>query len=246
VVHLATRIPPLSRARWARAWRENDRLRSEGAERLVNAALAANAKVFVQESITFFYADGGERWLYETAPIAVVGPVASALDAEREATRLTENGGRGVVLRFATFYGADALSTQDTIRLARWRLLPIIGDGARYISSIQIDDAARAVVAALDVPAGIYNVTDDEPARFTDYVRAVTDAFGCPPPRRLPAWTAGPLLGAVAPIMTRSQRIANKLFKGVTGWTPRYGSAREGFAAIASAGAVLAAEQPSF
>ena len=235
VVHLATRIPPLSRARWASAWRENDRLRREGTERLVNAALAAQAKVFVQESITFFYADGGERWLYETAPVDVVGPVASALDAEREAARLTESGARGVVLRFATFYGADARSTQDTIRFARWRMLPIIGDGTRFISSIQIDDAARAVVAALEAPAGIYNVADDDPLHFSDYVGAVTDAFGCPRARRLPPWTAGPLLGAVAPIMTRSQRIANKLFKGVTSWTPRYPNARAGFGAIASA-----------
>ena len=233
VIHLATRIPPLARARWARAWRENDRLRREGAERLMNAALVAGARVYVQESITFPYADGGERWLYETAPLDVVPLVASALDAERETARLTAAGGRGVVLRFATFYGAEAASTQDTIRLARRGLLPIVGDPQRFMSSIHVDDAARAVVAALDAPAGIYNVADDEPLRFADYVAAVVDAFGCPPPRRLPGWLVPLLAGAAGKLLLRSQRVANKLFTSVTGWAPQYRNAREGWSAIA-------------
>ncbi len=234
VVHLATKIPPLARMRWRRAWRANDRLRREGAERLMNAALAIEAAVYVQESITFVYAEGGERWLYETAPLAAVGPVASALDAERETARLTAAGGRGIVLRFATFYGPDAASTRDTIRLARRRLLPILGDPERFLSSIHVEDAARAVVAALDAPAGIYNVADDEPLRFREYVAAIVELFHCPPPRRLPAWLADVLVGAPAPSLLRSQRVANKLFKSVTGWTPRYPSARDGWRAIAA------------
>jgi nucleoside-diphosphate-sugar epimerase len=163
--------------------------------------------------------------------------VDSVLDAERETARLTEAGGRGVVLRFATFYGAEADSTRDTVRLARRRLLPVIGDPERFMSSIHVDDAARAVVAALEAPAGIYNVADDEPLRFREYVGAVTGAFGLPPAWRAPRPLAGLLLGAPASLMLRSQRVANKLFKSITGWAPRHVSARDGWRAIA-AGAV--------
>jgi 2-alkyl-3-oxoalkanoate reductase len=233
VLHLATRIPPLARMRFRSAWRQNDRLRREGTERLMNAAVTVGARVFVQESITFSYADGGDSWLYETAPLDATGVVASAIDAERETARMTERGGRGVVLRFATFYGAGAASTRDTIQLARRRMLPIVGDPERFVSSIHVDDAAAAVVAALAAPAGIYNVADDEPLRMREYLAAVTDAFGFRPAPRAPAWLARAVLGAPAPILLRSQRVANKLLRSIAGWAPVHTSARDGWREIA-------------
>src|SRR5690242_528809 len=55
VCNLATHIPPLSRAADPRAWNENNRIRSEASGNLVDAALAAGASVYVQESIAFLY-----------------------------------------------------------------------------------------------------------------------------------------------------------------------------------------------
>src|SRR5262245_57624438 len=51
VANLATKIPPLSRAAMDSAWNENTRIRVEGSRNLVDAAIAAGAHVFVQESI---------------------------------------------------------------------------------------------------------------------------------------------------------------------------------------------------
>src|SRR5437868_15346780 len=53
VCNLATHIPPLTHAAGPGAWDENTRIRSEGARNLVDAALAAGASVYVQESIAF-------------------------------------------------------------------------------------------------------------------------------------------------------------------------------------------------
>ena len=39
ILHLATRIPPLAQMRKLAAWRDNDRLRSQGASILVNEGL---------------------------------------------------------------------------------------------------------------------------------------------------------------------------------------------------------------
>src|SRR5580765_3917940 len=61
IFHLATRIPPLAQMRKLAAWRDNDRLRSQGASVLVSAALAAQAKIYVQESITFLYQGRGDE-----------------------------------------------------------------------------------------------------------------------------------------------------------------------------------------
>ncbi|TMA72829.1 MAG: NAD-dependent epimerase/dehydratase family protein [Deltaproteobacteria bacterium] len=235
VLHLATRIPPISRMGRRSAWRDNDRVRTQGAAVLVNAALAAGARLYVQESITFLYADQGERWIDETASIDAVWPLASARDAERETARFSAGGGAGVVLRFALFYAPYAASTRDTIRLARWRLFPILGDGNAYMSAIHVDDAAAAVVAALALPAGIYNVADDEPLPQREYALALTRAFGFRAPFRVPIAVARVILGAGAPALLRSQRVANGMLKSITAWTPRYRSAREGWPAIARA-----------
>ena len=61
VCNLATHIPPLARAADPRSWAENSRIRTEGSHNLVDAALAANASVYVQESIAFLYGDHGDE-----------------------------------------------------------------------------------------------------------------------------------------------------------------------------------------
>jgi len=153
VLHLATRIPPLTQMRKLAAWRDNDRLRSQGASVLVSAAIAAKATIYLQESITFLYQSMGDTQLFETAPLDAPQPLASAREAERETARFTARGGQGIVLRFGAFYGADAPSTRDTVKLARRRMFPIIGSGDPYFSSIHVDAAAAAVVAALAIPS---------------------------------------------------------------------------------------------
>lgn len=235
VLHLATKIPPIMRMRSRGAWKENDRLRTAGSAILVDAAVAARASVYIQESITFLYGDGGDEWLEEEVPISLGWVILeSMVEGERQTARFSEGGGRGISLRYGAFYAPYAQSTLDTIRLARRRWLPVPGDGSNYVSSIHVDDAASAVVAALAVPAGVYNVVDDEPLRMRDYGRAITDAFGFKPPRRLPRWLFRLIGGGPAKYILSSQRVSNRKFKDVSGWSPRYPSAREGYSAIAA------------
>ena len=234
ILHLATRIPPLAQMRKLSAWRDNDQLRSHGASVMVNAALAAGARIYVQESITFLYRGLGDTWLYETAPIDAPQPLASARDAERETARFSARGGQGVVLRFGMFYSAEAPSTRSMIALARRRLFPILGAGDHYVSSIHVDDAAAAVVAALGAPAGIYNVADDEPLPMREYVGALTDAFGFGRAWHLPIWIARRVLGPGVEVMTRSQRVATTMFKAVASWAPRHADVRQGWRAVAN------------
>ena len=235
VFHLATRIPPVMQMRKLAAWRDNDRLRSQGASILVGAALATRARIYVQESITFLYQDLDDAEIFETAPVDAPQPLSSARDAERETARFTARGGQGIVLRFGAFYSAEAPSTRATVALARRRLFPVIGTGNQYVSSIHVDDAASAAVAALQAPAGIYNVVDDEPLPMRDYVAALTDAFGFRPARHVPLWIARLMLGAGIAAVTRSQRVNNTMFKAVSGWKPRHASVRQGWRAVAAA-----------
>ena len=235
VVNFATKIPPIMRMRWKGAWKENDRLRTEGSRVLVDAAIAAGATVYIQESITFIYGDAGDEWLTEDSPLSITWvSLQSMINGERETERFSAGGGRGISLRFSGFYAPYAQSTLDSVSMARRRFLPVPGDGSNYFSSIHVDDAATAAVAALEVPAGVYNVTDDEPLRMSDYGRAITDAFGLKPPRRVPKWLFRLMGGGPAKYILSSQRVSNERFKKMTGWALKYPSAREGFQQIAA------------
>jgi hypothetical protein len=78
---------------------------------------------------------------------------------------------------------------------------------AGYLSSIHMADAASAVVAAIEVPAGVYNVADDQPLTRREYADALAVAAGATP------WVQGPgrlarIFGERLTSLTRSVRPA--------------------------------------
>ena len=145
VVHLATRIRSLDQISDPDAWRENDRLRADASRILVDAAIAAGAEVYVQPTVTFVYPGDGP--VSEDTPVREVLPILrSALVAERETDRFARAGGRGVVLRFGLLDGPGT-----------WFEEPMRDFGA----TLHVTDAGRALLAALSLPSGIYNVCRD-------------------------------------------------------------------------------------
>jgi nucleoside-diphosphate-sugar epimerase len=230
-INLATHIPPSSgRMLLPGAWRENDRIRRDASRNLVDAAIKADAGMFIQESFAPIYEDGGDRWIDEGWPIRPVAHSRTVVDAERSASRFSERGGTGVVLRFGLFYGSDAFTVRDLIKLVRKGWAPVFGVSG-FTSSISHDDAATAVVAALGVSTGVYNVTDDEPLRRREWVDALAAALGVPPPRVPPSWLAR-IGGSMMELLRRSQRISNNKLRQAAGWTPQYPSVREGWRAV--------------
>jgi 2-alkyl-3-oxoalkanoate reductase len=236
IVNLATHMPASSTRMLLMpgAWRENDRIRREGSAILVDAAIAGGATRFIQESFAPIYPDCGDRWIDEQVTPRPASYNRTILDAERSAERFTESGGVGVVLRFAGFYGPDARHVHEMLPYIRKGWAPIPGSPDAFWSSVTHDDAATAVVAALDVPAGIYNVTDDEPLRRREYFQALANALGVRPPKLPPAWVT-PLMGSVGELLARSLRISNQKLRRATTWTPTYPSAREGWPAVVAA-----------
>jgi nucleoside-diphosphate-sugar epimerase len=145
VLHLATRIRSLDQVSDPDAWRENDRLRSEASRILVDAAIAARATVYVQPTVTFVYPT--DRPASEDTPVGKVLPILrSALVAERQTERFARAGGRGVVLRLGLLDGPGTWFDQPT------------GD---FGATLHISDAGRALLSALSLPSGIYNVCRD-------------------------------------------------------------------------------------
>ncbi len=236
VIRLTTKIGSLMKVRDRHAWDETNRLRTEGARILVDAAIATGAEAYLSESITFNYAGGGTQWLKENSPIDdAASPILQAsLASERETARFTENGGRGIVLRFAGFYGPTAPSTHEVIAMSRKRWLNQIGAGTNFFSAIYVPDAGRAVAAAVDAPAGIYNVGDDDPLPFAEYLSTLAAAVGAKKPMHLPGFLGGLMFGDVWKYFSRSQRVSNAKLKQATGWQPQVKSVREGWPLVAA------------
>lgn len=234
VINLATHMPPSTfRMMLPWEWRENDRIRREGSALLVDAAIAAGVKRFVQESFAPIYEDGGDRWIDEQWPVSPIAQTRTTLDAERSAARFSTAGGTGVVLRFAGFYGPDPL-LRDAIALVKKGWSPLPGPGGAYWSSLSHDDAATAVVAALGVGAGIYNATDDEPLTRREWADALAAAAGARSPRPMPRWLLA-VGGKTMELLSRSQRMSNAKLKSASGWAPKWRSAREGLSAAVRA-----------
>ncbi len=237
LLRLTTKIPPIAKMRSRGAWAETNLLRTEGARILVDAALEEGIKVYAHESVTFVYADGGSQWIAEDAPTddGESEILRSALDGEKEAARFSESGGRGIVLRFGGFYGAESNLTSDMISMMRRRLLVQPGPGAHFVSSIYIPDAGSAVLASLNVPAGTYNVVDENPVSFKDYLQTLANAVHVPKPFRFPGTLGKATFGGVWSYLSRSQRVSNARFKQASGWKPSVASVAEGWPLVAAA-----------
>lgn len=227
VVNLATHIPAVAKAARNSAWAENSRIRTDGARNLVDAAVAAKATHYVQESISFFYLDGGTDWVHEDSLIEVP-PFASAFQiAEAHAMRFADSGGSGVGLRFAMFYGAGASHTTFQLKTAKRGVSPFPGPKDGYQTCLHLDDAATAVVAALDIPSGIYNVSEDQPATRRELTEAIAGALGRRPGFAVPGVTK--LGGAKTSYLARSIRVSNRKFRDASDWTPAYADPKAGW-----------------
>lgn len=100
-----------------------------------------------------------------------------------------------------------------------------------YVARVWLDDAGRAVAAALAAPAGTYNVVDDAPLRRAEADAALAAAVGR---ERLRAPLAA-LAAALPPtrVLRRSQRVSNRALREATGWAPEVPSVREGWQRLA-------------
>jgi nucleoside-diphosphate-sugar epimerase len=233
VINLATHMPTSSfKMMLPWQWRENDMIRREGSAALVQAALTSGVQRFIQESFAPVYEDGGDGWITEEWPLRPAPYNRTVFDAEHAAEHFTEEGRIGIIARFASFYGPDAM-LGEMIGVVKKGYSPLPGAFNAYWSSVAHEDAATAVVALAGAPAGAYNVSDDEPLSRREYVGAIAKAVGAKQPKPMPGFLAA-LGGKTTELLSRSQRMSNAKLKAVSGWSPKWGSAREGIpAAIA-------------
>jgi nucleoside-diphosphate-sugar epimerase len=231
IVHEATALSSaLDFKHFDRSFAQTNRLRTEGTDALLAAAVEAGvSRVLAQSFTSWPYAREGGPVKTEEDPLDPE-PVASmreSLKAIRHLEQAVTDAG-GIALRYGGFYG----SPDDTqLALVRKRQFPIVGDGGGIWSLVHFHDAAAATVLALERGRpGIYNVVDDDPAPVREWLPALAEAIGAKPPRRIPRWVARLVAGeAGVVLMTEIRGASNAKAKRELGWTLRYPSWRQGF-----------------
>jgi nucleoside-diphosphate-sugar epimerase len=219
IAQLATHIPTGEAAADPSAWRINESLRREAAPAIAAAAGDAGVERFIQESITFPYIDRGDEWIDEQCErVSDRAPDATAI-AEAAAAGFTAAGGVGIVLRFALFMAAESAHTQSFFKAAKRGVFALVGDPEAFISFVHMDDAAGAVLAALDAPPGTYNVAEPDPVRRDAHREMLAKVVGRSQLRPV----QDPLEGSgvrTAASLGRSHRISSQHLRDVSSWVP--------------------------
>ncbi len=239
IISQMTALSGLSDLRkFERAFALTNRLRTEGTEHLLDAARATGVeRVIVQSYAGWPYARTSGPVKAESDPLDPRPPkqMRSTLDAIRRQEELVTAAG-GAALRYGGFYGPGTGMAPggDQWEMVQARKFPLVGDSGGVWSFIHIEDAAAATVAVLEhwTPGEIYNVVDDEPAPVREWLPGLAAAIGAPPPRKVPRWVARLMGEHVVAMMCEVRGASNAKARRELGWTPRWPTWREGFAAL--------------
>ncbi|MFB9708994.1 NAD(P)-dependent oxidoreductase [Streptosporangium nondiastaticum] len=238
VIHQATAIagaPMFHRDLYA-----TDALRERGTANLLRAAAEIGARRFLTQSffLGYGYRDHGPEPVEEERPFAM--PTGHrAFDRHMRSMRANEDqvlgapGIDGIALRYGMFYGPEP-TTRRLMSMLRRRMLPVPRPSGTT-APIHIHDAASATVAALERGHAeqAYNIVDDRPVLFADYVRTLAAAAGAPEPVTVPGpvFRALPYLHAL--MVDTGIRVSNAKAKRRLGWRPAFPTYREGLETLA-------------
>jgi nucleoside-diphosphate-sugar epimerase len=210
-----------------------DRLRVEGTDNLLAAATAVGASHFIAQSYAGWPYERQGSWIKSELDALDPTPPSRqrrSVEAIRHLeSTVTGASMTGTVLRYGLLYGPGVSDT--TVEMVRARKFPIVGNGKGMTSWLQIDDAASAVLAAIERPRpGLFNIVDDEPAPVTEWLPYLAGVLDAKPPMRLPTWVARIAAGEVAvALMTQARGASNHKAKVELGWKPEWETWREGF-----------------
>jgi nucleoside-diphosphate-sugar epimerase len=222
-----------------RTFAATNRLRIEGTDHLLSAARAAGVRRFLAQSFAGWpYARSGGPVKDEEAPLDDDPPASAreTIAAIRHLERAVSEADwtDGIVLRYGGFYGpgTSAAPGGEQFEAIHRRRFPVVGGGTGVTSFVHVEDAADATVAALERGRpGFYNVADDEPAAFNEWLPEVARRIGAKPPRRIPGWLGRLLAGEAAVVMmTEVRGASNEKAKRELDWVPKHPSWRQGVA----------------
>ena len=171
----------------------------------------APPRVLVAASAIGFYGPAGDDWLQESSPSAP-SAFQSRLCVEREAAAnaATAQGIRVVNLRIGLVLGPDGGIFPRLALPAKLGLAAVMGDGCQWMSWIHIVDLVRVLELVLEDASlrGALNAVAPAPVRQREFQRELAQALHRPLWLRIPAFVLDGLLGEMAELLVKGQRVA--------------------------------------
>ena len=188
-------------------------------QKYASAIVASDSSWVGYLSSTGVYGDAGGAWVDESAPVGEGRRTARAdADLAWQALRHDTR-----VFRLPGIYGPGR-SALDRVKDGKAHRIDMPG---QIFSRIHVDDIVGAVIAALDGPAGVYNIADDLPASQNDVIEYACNLLGreWPPLLSLEAAALSPMARG---FYAENRRIANGKAKRLLAWQPRFANYRQG------------------
>ncbi len=184
VIHVATSIP--TDFNKPGAWDTNNRLRTEGTKKLIDASLIAGVKRYIQQSVVMAYSDGGDEWINEEHPLdetpdreLICAPV---IEMEELVKNIPENRMDWFILRGGIFVGKGTFQ-EKTLQDLKDGLNIVTGNGENFVSFIHVADMAEAILRSVENETGniILNIVD-KPVKQIDYLGILAEKIGAVSP----------------------------------------------------------------
>lgn len=229
VVHAATAIPTDTKPD-ADAWERNDRVRRDGAERLLEVIDPADLEVFVFPSVVWAYRDPEGAYIDESAPPNPDRTTRSAVETERRLEAAFGDSSVALsILRLGWLYGPRSGQTR---RLAHGLVsgnVPVVGSGwlgrgETVVSLCHSVDAARAISTAIEERVGgTFHIVDEEPITTRELFSTFAMRLGADEPGWVPWWIARFVVGKdFVRFLTSDFPTSNDRFKAATDWEPAH------------------------
>jgi len=195
----------------------------------LRTALEAEPSIaLIQRSTAMLYHDGGSAWITEAWPVSPVPLTDHTAQAEETAAAHAARSGTAVILRLGHLYGPGDPWTSTLMTLARRGWQPLPWQDSAYFPMLHLHDAARACIAAVQLPGGTYNFADTRPLTVQQLHATLSATVGRPclypldDPVRLP----------YRELLARSCRLSPVAFTQRTGWRPAVPDASVGLASL--------------
>ena len=174
-------------------------------------------------SSTGVYGEVDGAWVDESAPTGS-GRRQARCDADR---RWQDLRGDMHVFRLPGIYGPGLIAL-TRVRDGKAKRVDMPG---QVFSRIHVDDIVSAVAASFDGPAGVYNISDDQPAPQHEVIAHAARLLGMDVPPLLSLGEAD-LSKAALGFYEENRRVANGKAKRLLGWAPQYPDYKTGLQSL--------------
>jgi nucleoside-diphosphate-sugar epimerase len=116
-----------------------------------------------------------------------------------EAEEIVRKKGKHAILRIGTIYGMEFEDYFNILRMLEKGKMSIIGDGRNRVPFVHVEDAAKAVAAAVEKGQGTYVVCGESRTQEDIYSIACKELGVAPPKRHVSFWMAN-LMGRLQEI----------------------------------------------